>query len=241
MTDRQAHANSFGPVADLYERARPPYPAEALDWLLPAGATRVLDLGAGTGKLARQLHTRGLDVTAVEPSEGMLGQLRRVLPGVPAIIGTAESVPMADHTVDAVLVAQAWHWVDTERAVPEAARVLTRGGRLCLLWNQRDQRRDWVRRLGEIIGVETPPTADIGAPFGPATTAEFRWTHRIGPDELLDLVASRSSVILLRPDERAAVLGQVRQLAATHPELVGRTSFDLPYVTRCVRADLPGA
>jgi SAM-dependent methyltransferase len=241
VEDHAAHARSFGPAAERYERGRPPYLPAAVDWLLPAGARRVLDLGAGTGKLTRQLADRGLDVTAVDPSDGMLAELRRVLPGVPALTGTAETIPLPDHAVNAVLVAQAWHWVDRDRAVPEIARILSPGGRLGLIWNIRDEREDWVRRLGEILdGGDLFRSAAIGPPFGPAETREFEWTHRIGGDQLLDLVASRSYVILLPPDERAALLAQVRQLMATHPALVGRTEFDMPYVTQCARADLAG-
>ena len=240
MDDRQAHALSFGPAAERYERGRPPYPADAVDWLLPAGARRVLDLGAGTGKLTRQLAGRSLDVTAVDPSEGMLAELRRVVPGVPAMIGTGESIPLAEHSVDAVLVAQAWHWVDAARAVPEIARVLTPGGRLGLIWNLRDERVDWVRRLGEILdGGELNRDTTVGPPFGPVEIRDFGWVQHLGPDQLLDLVASRSYVILLPSDQRAALLAQVRQLIATHPALVGRTEIDLPYVTQCARATLP--
>src|SRR5580692_7460527 len=105
-------ASSFGAAAATYERGRPPYPPEAVDWLLPDGATRVLDLGAGTGKLTRQLHDRGLDVIAVEPSAGMREELTRAVPGVAAYAGSAEEIPLPGSSVDAVLVAQAWHWVD---------------------------------------------------------------------------------------------------------------------------------
>jgi SAM-dependent methyltransferase len=241
VDDREAHGRSFGPVAGRYERGRPSYPAAAVDWLLPAGARRVLDLGAGTGKLTRALLNRGLEVTAVDPSEEMLAELRRVLPGVPALAGGAEAIPLPDRSVDAVVVGQAWHWVDTGRAVPEVARVLTPGGRLGLIWNVRDGRADWVRRVGEILDDRmVRPAADVGPPFGTVETRDFPWTHQIRPDQLLDLVASRSYVILLPPDERAAVLAQVRQLIATHPALVGRTEFDLPYVAQCARAQLPG-
>lgn len=240
MEDRDAHAHSFGPAAAQYERGRPPYPAEAVEWLLPAGARRVLDLGAGTGKLTRELLRRGLEVTAVDPSDGMLAELGRVLPDVPALAGTAENIPLPDDSVDAVLVAQAWHWVDPARAVPEIARVLSPGGRIGLIWNLRDGREDWVRRLGELlVSPELRRDPVVGPPFGAVEVRDFPWTHRISADKLLDLVASRSYIILLPSDERAAVLAQVRQLMATHPALVGRTEFDLPYVTQCARATLP--
>jgi SAM-dependent methyltransferase len=240
MHDRSAHATSFGAAAHVYERGRPPYPPEAVDWLLPAGRPRVVDLGAGTGKLTRELTSRRLTVTAVDPSDGMLAELRRVLSGVPAHRGSAEHIPLPDDSADAVLVAQAWHWVDPDRAVPEIARVLSPGGRLGLLWNLRDETVDWVRRLGRIIGsTEQDRDTGIGLPFGPVETRDFPWTHHLGRDELLDMVASRSHVILLPPDERAAVRAQVRQLLVTHPDLVGRTEYDLPYVTHCARASLP--
>jgi SAM-dependent methyltransferase len=242
VEDREVHARSFGPVAGRYERGRPPYPPAAVDWLLPRSARQVLDLGAGTGKLTRELLGRGLEVTAVDPSDGMLDELRRILPDVPALTGSAENIPLPDNCVDAVIVAQAWHWVDPARAVPEIARVLRPGGCLGLIWNLRDEREDWIRRLGQVIGsAEEPRQLDVGPPFAPAEVHDVAWTHRIGPDQLLDLVASRSYVILRPPDERAAVLAQVRQLIATHPALVGRTLYEVPYVTRCSRATLPAA
>jgi len=234
------HATSFGIAATAYERGRPPYPEEALDWLLPAGASRVVDLGAGTGKLTRQIHQRGLQVTAVEPTDGMRAELTRVLPGIPALAGSAEALPLPDHSADAVLCAQAWHWVDPARAVPEAARVLTPGGRLGLIWNLRDEREDWVRRLGELItSPELPRDHHLSSPFGPAETHDFGWTHQIDLPRLLDLVASRSYVILLGDQERADLLDRVRELTTTHPDLAGRDTFALPYITHCVRADLP--
>ena len=240
MDDRAAHANSFGPAAGIYERGRPPYPSSALDWLLPGGKPRVGVRGGGTGKLTRQIRDRGLPVTAVDPSEGMRAELGRVLPDVPALAGTAESIPLPDAAAEVVLCAQAWHWVDVGRAVPEVARILSPGGRLGLIWNLRDDREDWVRRLGDIIGSpEMLRDTEFGAPFGPVRTREFTWTHRLGPDRLLDLVASRSTVILLPEDDRAALLDEVRALIATHPALAGRETFALPYVTQCAQASLP--
>ncbi|UQU61506.1 class I SAM-dependent methyltransferase [Couchioplanes caeruleus] len=233
-------ATSFGTASAVYERGRPPYPEEALDWLLPAGRPRVLDLGAGTGKLTRQIAARGLPVSAVDPSDGMLTELRRVLPGVPAHQGTAEHIPLAEHSVDAIVCAQAWHWVDVARAVPETARVLTPGGTLGLVWNLRDETADWVHRLGELLrSPEQPRRTDLGAPFGPVEHHTVRWTHRLGLDQLLDLVASRSYVILLGDRDRADLLDRVRHLAATHPDLAGHDEFELPYVTQCARATLP--
>jgi len=247
---RRAQAASFGAAAAAYERGRPPYPPQAVDWLLPEGAAHVLDLGAGTGKLTRQLLDHGLEVTAVEPSEGMREQLRQAVPGATVLAGTAEHIPLPDHSVDAVLVAQAWHWVDPAAAVPEVARVLSPGGWLGLLWNVRDEREDWVACLGTILRSrrERPDSSDpssvvseaptVGPPFGPVERRDVEWVHRFSPDLLTDVVASRSYVITLPDAKREAVLGEVRELVLTHPALAGADEIALPYVTRCSRARL---
>ncbi len=235
-------ASSFGAAADVYERGRPPYPPEAVDWLLPKGASRVLDLGAGTGKLTRQLRDRGLDVIAVEPSAGMREQLAHAVPGATVHAGSAEEIPLADGSVDAVLAAQAWHWVDRSRAVPEVARVLVPGGRLGLVWNIRDEREDWVAELGRILhdpgGHRSQDRGIIGPPFGPVERRDVEWKHRLSPDELIDLAASRSYVITMPDGQRAAVLARVRCLASTHPGLAWPDDLVLPYVTECYRASL---
>ena len=241
---RREQATSFGAAAAAYERGRPPYPAEAIDWLLPPGAARVLDVGAGTGKLTRQLAARGLDVVAVEPLPGMREQLARAVPGVPVQPGMAEDIPLPDRSVDAVLAAQAWHWVDQARAVPEVARVLVPGGQLGLVWNMRDERVDWVAQLGQIL--HDPGEGDgsrggavsIGPPFGPVQHRTIEWTHRLTRDQLLDMVSSRSYVITRPAAQRARVLAAVGRLAGTHPDLAGRAELELPYRTECFRAQL---
>ncbi|MDX6394053.1 MAG: hypothetical protein QOJ73_5116 [Streptosporangiaceae bacterium] len=240
-----AQAASFGGAAAVYERGRPSYPAEAIEWLLPPGARRVLDLGAGTGKLTRQLRDRGLDVVAVEPSGGMREQLSRSVADVRVFPGSAEHIPLGDGSVDVVLVAQAWHWVDPHRAVPEVARVLTGGGQLGLLWNIRDEREDWVAQLGRIIhgdhaqgmASSAPP---VGPPFGPMQRLDVEWRSHLAPETVIDLAASRSYIITMPADERAAALARVRHLLDTHPALAGRAEIVLPYVTRCTRTFLAG-
>jgi ubiquinone/menaquinone biosynthesis C-methylase UbiE len=150
---RRDRSLSFSLAAAAYERGRPTCPPEATDWLLPGGARDVLDLGAGTGtgtgtgKLTTRLVERGLEVIAVDPLPEMLEVLRDSLPETRALLGTAEDIPLEDNSVDAVLVAQAWHWVDPARAIPEVARVLRPGGRLGLVWNTRDERLGRVRAL----------------------------------------------------------------------------------------------
>ena len=240
------HAASFGAAAEAYDRGRPAYPEAALDWLLPAGGRplRVLDLGAGTGKLTRQLAGRGLDVVAVDPSPGMLDQLRRASPGIPALVGSAEAIPLDAGSVDLVVVAQAWHWMDPVRAVPEVARVLKPGGRLGLLWNCREPRQNgWTADLARLMGrlgwmednSDDPP---VGPPFGALARHDVAWSQPVTAEGLLDLVASRSYVIVLPPDERARVLDAVRAIAADEPGFAAGGQVPMPYITRCSRADL---
>jgi SAM-dependent methyltransferase len=239
MDARARQAASFGAAADAYERGRPEYPAEAVDWLLPAGATRVLDLAAGTGKLTRQLAARGLDVVAVDPSEGMLEQLRVAVPGVPTMVGTAEHIPLDDDTVDAVLVAQAWHWVDPERAAREVARVLRPGGQLGLIWNRRDERPEWVAEFTELTkgGFRHDfGTPVIGPPFGGMERFDTEWTYELDIAALIDLVASRSYVIVMPDEERELLLRQIRELGELELERTGASKLAMQYVTQSFRA-----
>ncbi|HEX5144330.1 MAG TPA: class I SAM-dependent methyltransferase [Mycobacterium sp.] len=238
MTERSL---SFGAEAAAYERGRPSYPPDAIDWLMPQGARDVLDLGAGTGKLTARLVERGLDVIAVDPIAEMLEVLHHSLPDTPALLGTAEDIPLPDNSVDAVLVAQAWHWVDPERAIPEVARVLRPGGRLGLVWNTRDERLGWVRDLGRIIGHEHDPFSQqvsLPAPFTDAQRHQVEWTNYLTPQALVDLVASRSYCITSPDEVRTRTLDEVRELLATHPALAQSTGVALPYVTVCIRATL---
>ncbi len=231
---------SFGAQAAAYERGRPSYPPEAIDWLLTSGARNVLDLGAGTGKLTARLVERGLDVVAVDPIPEMLDVLSGSLPDTPALLGTAEDIPLPDDSVDSVLVAQAWHWFDPERAVKEVARVLRPGGRLGLVWNTRDERLGWVKELGRIIGNDDAFSRDatLPAPFSATERHQVEWTSYLTPRALIDLVASRSYCITSPADVRSRTLDQVRELLATHSALANNTGLALPYVTVCIRATL---
>lgn len=237
---KQQRSLSFGSEAAAYERGRPSYPPEAIDWLLPDGAHDVLDLGAGTGKLTTRLVERGLNVIAVDPIAEMLELLSNSLPDTPALLGTAEEIPLPDNSVDAVLVAQAWHWFDPELAVKEVTRVLRPGGRLGLVWNVRDERLGWVKDLGQIIGHEDPSghRVTLPAPFADIERHQVEWTSYLTPQALIDLVASRSYCITSPEQVRTRTLGKVRELLATHPALANSNGLALPYVTVCTRATL---
>ena len=236
-------ANSFGREVGAYDSARPGYPDAAVDWLVPAHASTVLDIGAGTGKFTRSLVLRGLGTIAVEPDLSMRQKLVESLPTVQALGGTAEAIPLPDDCVDAVTVAQAWHWMDHPVATAEIARVLRPGGTLGLVWNIRDESVPWVKRLSDIIGSSDAErfvggTFSVGEPFGPLEDAQFEWANTIDVESLVQLVESRSSIITATDDERAATLIAVRELAASDPALAGRGTFELPYRTHCFRTVL---
>jgi SAM-dependent methyltransferase len=233
-------AHSFGGVAEAYERGRPTYPADAVRWLLGEHPLTVLELGAGTGKLTRVLTELGHDVHATDPDATMLKILEREVPGVPAAEGSAEDIPLGDASVDAVVAAQAFHWFDLDRALPEIARVLRPGGRLCLLWNTRNEKIPWVRRLGALIGTQEqlrdPAEALIFSElFGFVENREFSHWQTIDRRTIQDLVLSRSNVAVLDAEARAAKMAEV--LAFYDEFGRGMDGMQLPYVTRCFRAD----
>ncbi|GAA1438453.1 class I SAM-dependent methyltransferase [Leifsonia poae] len=241
--DKDAHARSFDKAADVYEAARPGYPAEAVAWLLEGVSGPVLDLGAGTGKLTRSVLDRGFDAVAVDPSPAMLGVLAEALPEVDTRVGSGERIPLDDASVGAVVAGQAWHWVDPAVAVPEVARVLRPGGTLGLVWNFRDESVDWVRELGQLMQTETAYASDeappvVGPPFAEIERHDVRWVQPMTVDGMLDLARSRSYFITKDADTQAAVIASLRRLASEHPDLAGRDVFELPYVTECYRARL---
>jgi ubiquinone/menaquinone biosynthesis C-methylase UbiE len=241
---RSEQAASFDRAAEVYERARPEYPAEAVDWMLPPGAKTVLDLGAGTGKLTRALAARGLEVFAVDPSSNMLDQLRVAIPSATVSVGTAEDIPLADASVDAIVVGQAWHWVDQDAALPSVARVLRAGGTLGLVWNIRDDRVPWVQRLTQVMhqaeGEIFMETGHIErGPFGEIEQKDFEWSRDFTRDGLIDLLRSRSYFITADAGEQASIIAGVNQLLDTDPDVGGRTSWSMPYVTRTFRMLLP--
>jgi SAM-dependent methyltransferase len=249
-----ARRASFGAVAQAYAAHRPDYPEAAVRWsLAPAGSDvtrlRVLDLGAGTGKLTAVLLGMGAAVTAVDPDPAMLSELRRLVPAARALVGSAEAIPLPDGSVDAVLCGQALHWFDMGRAVPEIARVLVPGGPLAGLWNADDDRVDWVAGFQEVAREVAAPSvsrrraeaADFGVHqfgtkfFGPAERAEFPHAQSYTTDSLVALCATHSGVLVMPEPERAALLAEIRAYLESRPE-TARGEFTLPMVTAGVRA-----
>lgn len=243
MTDEMA--TSFGAAAGSYEAGRPEYPFEAVAWMLaelPAGSRRIADVGAGTGKLTRALvGAEGAEVVAVDPDPLMLSALREAVPGVPTFVGTAERLPLPDASVDAVVLGQAWHWVKPIAASSEIGRVVRQGGTLGLVWNLRDERVEWVRRLtgimhgsnAEIMLAEGDPV--VAEPFGGLAEERWEWVRPVTRDVMHRMAASRSFVITASEEERARIRSDMDELF-DELGLHGDATVDLPYVTRAFRS-----
>ncbi|MER5728029.1 class I SAM-dependent methyltransferase [Streptomyces sp. NPDC002138] len=225
MTASQSHvrarARSFDAAAAQYAAHRPGYPAELFDAVEElAGRTlegaRVADVGAGTGIATGLMHARGAHVLAVEPGDGMAAELRRAHPGIPLVRGDGDRLPLAGGAFDLVTYAQAWHWTDPVRSVPEARRVLRPGGALALWWNDLDHTVPWIgdqdRRIAGLLAAE-PGIAPRDLPEGlDFTRRAVRWSRRIPVDAHLANLASHSAFLVLGEGRAGEFFGAERAL-----------------------------
>lgn len=249
MAIREEARRGFQQGAAAYERGRPGYPREAIEWLwqeleLAPGRT-VVDVGAGTGKLTRELVGSGASVVAVEPVPGMRSVLEQAVPGVQALDGTAEALPVGDQAVHAIVVAQAFHWFDGPAAVAEFHRALRPGGRLAVIWNRRLREQPLHRAISAIIDPyrgRAPTHYDSGwdesivsgGLFAAAGELEVPFEQRFDADGLVDRVASISFIGALPDAEHARVLERVRALASDtgRPLRLGYTTEAYVYERR---------
>jgi SAM-dependent methyltransferase len=218
-----ARARSFDRAADEYERGRPEWPEEALDVLDIRADATVLDLGAGTGKLTRLLVKRYARVIAVEPLDRMRGLLEELVPGAEALAGRAEQIPLPDASVDAVFVAEAFHWFGGDDAGREIARVLRPNGTLVLLWNEGggspepslpEAFRARLRRRGAEFpyGDDRWRAALERGPFSAIAEAAVENVHQLDRETMLASAASWSWIASLPDAEREHELAEL----ATH-------------------------
>jgi SAM-dependent methyltransferase len=234
---------------DDYEAARPSYPPDAVAWFVDhlriAPGRTVVDLAAGTGKLTRLLAPTGAYLIAAEPVAGMRATFREVLPAIPIIATTAEQLAFRDGSLDAVTVAQAFHWFDEDRAIAALARAVRVGGRVGLVWNARDRSVPWVDEIWSIMDrvEKRAPWRDHEhwrdsalremPGFGPLHSAEFRHEQLVTPEAMVRRVASVSHVAVLPTAERRTVLDEVRAALRTNPETRGVDQLRVPYRVDC--------
>lgn len=242
-------AAGFGRAADAYERGRPAYPANAVAHLaarfrLGEGVT-VLDLAAGTGKLTRMLATTGATIIAVEPVEAMRRVLEKAVPGARVLEGTAESIPVEDGAVDAITVAQAFHWFDAGRAVAEIHRALRPGGGLALIWNTFDTSVPWVEAMHTLVGGHRRGEPQYGRSpwreaftrtrlFEPLEEHTFGLVQELDTEELVDRIGSTSYIATLDDADRERLFGEIRALVADLPRPLQLPYRTDTYVTRRV-------
>ncbi len=218
----------FGRAAEAYERGRPEYPGEAVDWLADRlGLARgrvVVDVGAGTGKLTRALAPTGARLIAIEPVAAMRAVLERSLPDVEVLAGSAEEIPLAAGSADAVVAGQAFHWFDGPRALVEFDRVLGPAGRLGLIWNRRDHRQELEQAIDTIItpyrgstpayhSTEWARAFQDSSPFTLVDQVEVPFSQTLDEDGFVDRLMSISFIAALDQPERQSVEGRLRALA----------------------------
>ena len=241
MSVHEVASSGFGAEADAYERARPSYPPDAVAWIVDAlgiSPDRVVaDVAAGTGKFTRLLEPTGAWIVAVEPVEGM----RARLPRMPVTAASAERLPFRAESLEAITVAQAFHWFDASAALEEFHRVLKPGGRLALVWNARDRSVAWVDQVWAIMDRvekrapwrahdEWRESAFVETPwFGPLHEATFHHEQVLSPSDVVERVRSVSHVAVLPAEQQEAVLDEVRTLLSDDPATAGRSEVALPY------------
>ncbi|GHI05871.1 methyltransferase [Streptomyces cellostaticus] len=238
-------AHSFNAAAAQYAANRPSYPPALFDTVeelagRPLSGARVVDVGAGTGIATALLHARGADVLAVEPGAGMATEFRRGLPHIPIVRGDGNALPVADAHADFLTYAQAWHWTDTARSVPEALRVLRPGGALALWWNTEALGVEWITeaaaRIGRFTGVDmaekrkAADNTDLADPSGRLrfTRREVRWSRRVPVDTHLANLGSHSFFLVTAEERRTAFLEEERShLLKVFPDGIVEETYDV--------------
>lgn len=239
-------AVGFDRTGDSYERGRPEYPQEAIEFLVNNlqinNSSVVIDLGAGTGKFTKFLFPYSSHVVAVEPVEGMRNKFSSMFPDIKILNGSAEKIPLSDQSIDAVIVAQAFHWFDGPKALEEIHRVLNPKGKLGLIWNARDESMKWVSEMTRIIdpheggaprykSMNWKKAFDSTTLFSKLNLQHFKYVQVGDVETIVDRVGSISFISALSKEDKLKVLNQVRELVTSHLETNGSSEIKLPYRT----------
>lgn len=257
--EKAARAGSFGGAASHYERFRPGPPVAAVDWLLPTKVGRIVDLGAGTGALTRLLIERADEVVAVEPDDRMRSVLIEQVPGVRAVMGRGESMPIPDGCADAVLASSSWHWMDPAPTLHEVGRVLVSGGILGAVWSGPDPEGPFLVQAQALLaeqsqgGAEVPgkrgssesefaslimidarrPSSSLeipaGVPFDQPEHEVFTWDVALDADELIGLLGTFSWMITMPEETRRRVIAEARRLLRELLGVEGDVTVDVAF------------
>jgi SAM-dependent methyltransferase len=240
-----ARAASFGQVASEYHRWRPSYPTVAVDWLAPSAPAHVADVGAGTGKLTELLVARGLDVDVVEPDPAMLTVLGRNYPTARLHQSDSSHIPVEDASLDAVLVADAWHWFDPDPTIREIRRVLKPGGWLGLVWNVvAEPIEPWEHALAddsdEYDRISKASTVGLNQrlSYFPEDELNFKqveWQWELTPDDRASFFSTTSMAIAMTPEDRAVAFARSRAALQEICDAKGRRTMPIRHVASCVR------
>jgi SAM-dependent methyltransferase len=231
-------AQSFGTAAERYDLYRPTYAEDAIIWALGRESLRVGDLGAGTGILSRQLQKLGHDVVAVEPDDLMRARLVQVSPGVTAVAGRAEAIPLPDASVDAAIAGQAYHWFDRPHAHREIARVIRPGGVFAAMRNDADPGTPWTIQFAEIIdgpSRDDREVPDFGDRFASVESKRFRHEMLVTPDALVAMATTRSPYLVADDQGRRDLVAAIRALLNDFG-LADQEHLLMPHVTQVNRA-----
>jgi SAM-dependent methyltransferase len=260
---KAARAASFGTAALHYERYRPGPPAEAVEWVLPAPVRTAVDLGAGTGALSRLLLAHAEEVVAVEPDDSMREILTESVPGVRALAGRGESIPLPDGSVDVVMASSSWHWMDTVPTLLEVGRVLAPGGTLAAVWSGPDPDAGLIAqaqallsgdRSSEVAGIDGESQAELsaalndrnalvqaleippGVPFDQPEQTVITWDVALNADELVGLLGTFSWVILMEDEARARLFDTARRVLRDALGVSGDVTVDIGYRAEVFKA-----
>jgi len=237
---RNELASAFQSGAESYDKIRPSYPEEALDFTLQHHPVMAVDIGCGSGIFTEQLVARGMDVTAVDPSQDMLAVLAKRLPDVSTHCAAGEDTGLADNSADLVTYAQAWHWVDHPKASAEAARLLHDHGWLTLLWNQLDVSVAWVHRLARIMHAGDVHRPELEPPLGPEFSKPehgiWHWSMPLDFEEIIELTKSRSYYRKSTPAIQAKVEANLQWYWTEHLGHTPDAKVQVPYLTHAWRS-----